>query len=99
MAEMIRGGQMQASFEAVPCLLALQQRLGWTCKDVEDNNLDNNLNNNPDNNLDNNLDNNFNNDLDNNIALQQQAWVDMQRCGGGEKGNYCNWVKMERSGC
>ena len=67
MAELIREGQMQASFEAVPCLLALQQRLGRTCKDVEDNNLnnnpdeilDNNLKNNPDDNLDNNLDNNI----------------------------------------
>ena len=67
MAEMIRGGQMQASFEAVPRLLALHQRLGWTCKDVEDNNLDNNLNNNPDKILDNNLNNNPDDNRDDNL--------------------------------
>ena len=79
MAEMIREGQMQASFEAVPWLLALHQRLGWTCKDVEDNNLnnnpdeilDNNLKNNPDDNIDNNPKNNLkinpDDNLDNNL--------------------------------
>ena len=48
-------------------LLALQQRLGWTCKDVEDTNVDNNPDDNPDNNLNNNLNNNLENNFNNNM--------------------------------